>query len=161
MNSITAECAKKINDLIKISTQEIKKAQIQKTMGLFSHEWDDQCLIDSIKALREIEDDSPWNHEKIESSNFILNFLCRDNLRRDAAALKSGKIFCVIPIYKNRKKGNGEQPPKFNLAPMNHAAACNYIKSCLNDFTDYRLTPWPRDEPYLKIPIYSNFHRKN
>jgi len=160
MNSITAEGKKHIADLIKISSQEIKKAQIQKNMGLFSHEWDDQGLIDSIKGLKELEENCPWNDEKISSLKSIANWLCHDNLRRDSEAMKSGKLFCVIPIYKNRKTGNGEQPPKLNLAPMNHQAACNYMTACRNDFTDYRLTPWPIDEHYLKMPQYSNHYRK-
>jgi hypothetical protein len=53
------------------------------------------------------------------------------------------KLFTVIPISKTA----GELAPRYDLLPMNHAAACNFMDACRNSSTDYKLHEWPADVP--------------
>lgn len=67
------------------------------------------------------------------------------------------KLYTVITI--NRRTGE-ESPPRIDLAPMNHAAACNFMQACRTGYTDYRLHPWPDDVPHGE-PLISHHYRKN
>lgn len=73
------------------------------------------------------------------------------------ATHNSEKLFAVIPIYwrRNPASRNGEGAPRFDLSPMNHAAACNWMHNCRTYFTDYRLTPWPADVPFPSPPLFA------
>jgi hypothetical protein len=57
------------------------------------------------------------------------------------------KLFTVTPI---RRKSGEELPPRYDLAPMNHFAACNFMDACRNAATDYKLHEWPADVPHGK-----------
>ena len=70
------------------------------------------------------------------------------------------RLFAVIPIYMHRDANNGEQPPRLDLAPMNHAAACNWMQACRNHWTDYRLTIWPESVSHSKPPMLANGYRE-
>ena len=73
-------------------------------------------------------------------------------------------LYAVVPI---RRKDIGEQkkgtelPPRFDLKPMNHKAACNWMDSCRNEFTDYRLMEWPESEPFSCKPIIADGYRRD
>lgn len=75
------------------------------------------------------------------------------------------KLFAIIPICRNRqnmpKSHVGELPPRYDLAPMNHAAACNWMDACRNHHTDYRLTPWPAEVPHPAPPMIATGYRRD
>ena len=53
-----------------------------------------------------------------------------------------------------------KHPPRYDLRPMNHAAACNFAKACTTEFTSYELHPWPADVPAPGPPLLANGYRK-
>lgn len=62
------------------------------------------------------------------------------------------KLFTVIAT--TRCAGQTRQcPPRYDLQPMNHAAACNFARACTNEHTSYKLTPWPPDVPQPGPPL--------
>lgn len=71
------------------------------------------------------------------------------------------KLFAVIP-YRRRAIGSQpkghELPPRYDIAPMNHEAACNWVHNCTTDATGYRLTPWPDDVPHPSPPLTAERH---
>lgn len=74
------------------------------------------------------------------------------------------KLYAVIPIATNRlpdRKATSEGKPLFCLRPMNHAAACNWMQACRNEFTDYRLIEWPADVAAPGAPIIADDYRKD
>lgn len=71
------------------------------------------------------------------------------------------KLYTVIPIARNRKTGNGDLSPRYDLRPMNHAAACNFMDACRNEFTDYKLHKWPSSVPFPGEPLLSNGYRRD
>jgi hypothetical protein len=72
------------------------------------------------------------------------------------------KLYTVTP-YRARTVGTHrkgrEYPPRIDLAPMNHAAACNFAAACRNEETGYRITPWPEGTPHPKPPLYAATYR--
>lgn len=44
-------------------------------------------------------------------------------------------------------------PPRYDLRPMNHAAACNFARACRTGFTRWTLHPWPADIPAPGPPL--------
>lgn len=72
-------------------------------------------------------------------------------------------LFAVIPVRRvtvgNHPKGK-EYPPRLDLAPMNHQAACNFMEACRTTFTEYKLTPWPADAPYPASPLIATEYRR-
>jgi len=52
-------------------------------------------------------------------------------------------------------------PPRYDLRPMNHAAACNFMQACTTEFTTWQLHPWPADVPHNGEPLLANGYRKN
>lgn len=73
------------------------------------------------------------------------------------------KLYTVIPIRRraigSHPKGR-EYPPRYDLAPMNHEAACNFMASCRTEATDYRIHPWPDDVPHPSAPLIATSYRK-
>lgn len=67
------------------------------------------------------------------------------------------KLYAVIPISKTK----GKLPPRFDLHPMDHKAACNWMDSCRNEHTDYRLTEWPKSVPFPGPPVTAKRYRQN
>lgn len=65
-------------------------------------------------------------------------------------------LFTVIPIVKGR-----ELPPRYDLRPMNHAAACNFMDACRNSFTDYKIHPWPASVGFSGTPILAGRYRRD
>lgn len=63
------------------------------------------------------------------------------------------KLFTVIPT---NRKTNRVLPPRYDLRPMNHAAACNFARACTNENTSYRLQPWPADVSQPGPPLTAN-----
>lgn len=72
------------------------------------------------------------------------------------------KLYTVIPFTRRQvgtiPKGH-TFPPRYDLAPMNHAAACNFMEACRTGTTDYRLHPWPDDVPHPKPPMLAASYR--
>jgi len=66
------------------------------------------------------------------------------------------KLYAVVSILRKTKK----ETTRFDLAPMNHAAACNFMDACRNEFTDYRLIEWPASQPQLKPPMFADGYRR-
>ena len=66
-------------------------------------------------------------------------------------------LYAVVPISKEK----GELAPRFDLAPMNHAAACNFMDACRNSHTDYRLEYWPEEVAHPKPPQYRDAYRRD
>ena len=50
------------------------------------------------------------------------------------------ETFTVAAINRKTEK---QFPPRYDLKPMNHAAACNFMDACRNEYTDYVIIPWP------------------
>jgi len=74
------------------------------------------------------------------------------------------KLYAVIPIYRNRltdREKETEGKPRFDLRPMNHPAACNWMDACRDDWTDYRLIDWPEDVPLSGIPLIADKYRRD
>ncbi len=67
-------------------------------------------------------------------------------------------LYAVVTVFLKIKK---EPEPRFDLAPMNHAGACNWMDSCRNKYTDYRLIEWPAHQPHPKPPIYADGYRRD
>lgn len=65
-------------------------------------------------------------------------------------------LFTVIPIHQGV-----ELPPRYDLRPMNHAAACNFMDACRNSFTDYKIHPWPDSVPHPGEPLKANGYRRD
>ena len=76
---------------------------------------------------------------------------------KSRTALRPPKLYAVVGILRKTKK----ETPRFDLAPMNHAAACNFMDSCRNQFTDYRLIDWPENQPHPKPPICADGYRRD
>lgn len=75
-----------------------------------------------------------------------------------------GKLYAVIPIYKNRlpdRRQETEAKPRFDLRPMNHAAACNWMEACRDQWTDYRLIEWPADVAWPSSPMLAAKYRRD
>jgi hypothetical protein len=70
--------------------------------------------------------------------------------------MKTEKLYAVVSIYRK----TGQETTRFDLRPMNHAAACNFMDSCRNEFTDYRLIDWPENQPYEGKPLYADGYRR-
>lgn len=68
------------------------------------------------------------------------------------------KLYTVISINRETSK---ESPPRYDLAPMNHAAACNFMDSCRTEYTDYRIHPWPDDVAAAEPPLIANGYRRD
>lgn len=68
----------------------------------------------------------------------------------------SEKLYTVIPISQGK-----ELPPRYDLHPMNHAAACNFMDSCRNSFTNYKIHPWPDSVPLNGEPLTSSRYRRD
>lgn len=68
------------------------------------------------------------------------------------------KLYAVIHINRKTRK---EMPPRFDLAPMNHPAACNWMDACRNDYSDYKLTLWPAAVPHPAPPISCDRYRRH
>lgn len=66
-------------------------------------------------------------------------------------------LFAVIRINRATKR----EMTRLDLAPMNHAAACNFMDSCRTEYTDYRLTPWPEATPHPAPPMYADAYRRD
>ena len=49
-----------------------------------------------------------------------------------------------------------EIPPRYDLRPMNHAAACNFARACTTRFTSWTLHPWPADVAQPGPPLLAN-----
>ena len=71
------------------------------------------------------------------------------------------KLYTVTPIYRNRTHNNGPQAPRYDLRPMNHAAACNWMDACRNHHTDYMIHPWPDDVPHPGPPLIVGRYRRD
>lgn len=54
-----------------------------------------------------------------------------------------------------------ESRPRFDLAPMNHAAACNFMDACRSRHTDYMLIDWPEDQPFPRPPMFATGYRRD
>lgn len=67
------------------------------------------------------------------------------------------KLYTVIAI--NRKTGR-EMPPRYDLRPMNHPAACNFMAKCRNEFTDYKIHEWPDTVPLNGEPLTADKYWK-
>lgn len=67
-------------------------------------------------------------------------------------------FYAVVHINRKTRK---EAPPRYDLAPMNHAAACNFIHACRNEHSDFRLVEWPADQSASKFPMFATGYRKN
>lgn len=65
-------------------------------------------------------------------------------------------LYTVIPIHKGE-----ELPPRYDLRPMNHAAACNFMDACRNSFTDYKIHPWPESVPQTGEPLIAEGYRRD
>jgi len=63
------------------------------------------------------------------------------------------KLFTVIPTNRRTKREFG---PRYDLRPMNHAAACNFARACTTEATSYRLQPWPDNVPHSGPPLTAN-----
>jgi hypothetical protein len=68
------------------------------------------------------------------------------------------KLYTVASI--NRKSGK-QEPPRYDLAPMNHAAACNFMDACRNRDTDYVIIDWPDHIPHPKPPMLADGYRRD
>lgn len=68
------------------------------------------------------------------------------------------KLFTVIPIDRRTGAGLGA---RYDLRPMNHAAACNFMDACRNDATDYEIHPWPDDVPHPGPPLMADGYRRD
>lgn len=68
------------------------------------------------------------------------------------------KLFTVIPI---NRKTKAELPPRYDLAPMNHAAACNFMDACRDRHTDYKIHHWPENVPHPKAPMLAKGYRRD
>ena len=66
------------------------------------------------------------------------------------------KFYTVITI--NRSSGK-EMPPRYDLRPMDHMSACNFMVACRSNHTDYRLHEWPEDVPHSGIPLFCAGYR--
>lgn len=64
------------------------------------------------------------------------------------------KLFTVFTINRATKRQN---PPRYGLAPMNHAAACNFARACTTEATRCYIHPWPADVPHPKPPMIANY----
>lgn len=79
-------------------------------------------------------------------------------LRHYRHTLNPQPLYTVVAI--SRKTGV-EQPPSYDLRPMNHAAACNFMDACRNAVTDYRIHPWPEDIPFPGEPSLADSYRRD
>lgn len=68
------------------------------------------------------------------------------------------KLYTVILL--DRKTGQ-ELKAMLDLAPMNHAAACNFMEACRNEHRDYKLQEWPEDVSPVSPPMYSMAYRRD
>ena len=68
------------------------------------------------------------------------------------------KLYTVTPI---RRKTGEELPPRYDLRPMNHAAACNFMDACRNEHTDYKIHPWPDSVPHPGPPLTADGYRRD
>lgn len=68
------------------------------------------------------------------------------------------KLYTVVPIIRGTEK---EMPPRYDLAPMNHAAACNFMEACRNSHSDYRIHDWPADVAHPALPMYATGYRSD
>lgn len=72
-------------------------------------------------------------------------------------------LYTVIPIRRRAVSGQPKGhklPPRYDLRPMNHAAACNWMDACRNQWTDYEIHPWPADVPHPGKPILAKGYRR-
>lgn len=66
------------------------------------------------------------------------------------------KLYTVASIWRSTGRVSA---PRFDLTPMSHAAACNFMDACRSDFTDYKLIPWPESVPIQSPPLHAAGYR--
>lgn len=65
-------------------------------------------------------------------------------------------LYTVISINLHTGEESG---PRYDLVPMNHQAACNFMQACRTEYTDYRLHPWPDSVPHGEPLIAQNYRK--
>jgi len=51
-------------------------------------------------------------------------------------------------------------PPRYDLRPMNHKAACNFARACTTGFTRWTLHLWPDSVPHTGEPLIASKYRR-
>ncbi len=71
------------------------------------------------------------------------------------------QLYAVVPVYIVPRSHGRKPEPRYDLAPMNHQAACNWMDACRNQWTDYILIPWPDDVPHQAPPCLATDYRRD